>query len=152
MVLMREIRIERLGAADIQRAQALFTAMVEVFESDSMPVSDGYLTRLLARDDFWALAATVDGQIAGGLTAHTLPLTRAEVSEIFIYDIAVRPEYQRSGIGRQLVAVLREQAAAKGITVLFVAADNEDTHALDFYRALGGAPQPVTIFTFSNEN
>jgi hypothetical protein len=27
----------------------------------------------------------------GGLTAHTLPLTRAEASEIFIYGIAVVP-------------------------------------------------------------
>ncbi len=85
--------------------------MSGVFKSDSGPLSDGYLSRLLARDDFWAFAATVDGRIAGGLTAHTLPLTRAELFEIFIYDIAVRPEYQRRGIGRQLVAVLREQAA-----------------------------------------
>jgi hypothetical protein len=34
--------------------------------------SDGYLTRLLSRDDFWALAATIDGRTVGGLTR---PLT-----------------------------------------------------------------------------
>jgi aminoglycoside 3-N-acetyltransferase I len=43
---------------------------------------------------------------------------------------------------------LRADAAALGCRTLFVAADDEDTHALDFYRALGGAGAAVTMFTF----
>jgi aminoglycoside 3-N-acetyltransferase I len=31
-----------------------------------------------------------------------------------------------------------------------VLADDEDQHALDFYRALGGAASPVTMFDFSS--
>jgi aminoglycoside 3-N-acetyltransferase I len=31
---------------------------------------------------------------------------------------------------------------------VFVPADNDDQHALDFYRALGGSPSSVTFFTF----
>lgn len=54
------------------------------------------------------------------------------------------------GVGRQLMSTLRSQAAGQGIRVVFVAADNEDTHALDFYRALGGVPAPVTIFSFGD--
>lgn len=115
---------------------------------DTEPLGDAYLTRLMVRDDFWAMAAFQDGRLVGGLTAHTLPLTRAETQELFLYDIAVRPECQRQGIGRQLVAALRAQAAAADIQVMFVAADEEDTEALDFYRAMGGAASPVTIFTF----
>jgi len=69
-------------------------------------------------------------------------------SEIFIYDIAVRPDRQRRGIGRSLVAHLREAAAAEGIDVVFVPADAEDDHAIEFYRALGGDASPVTFFTF----
>jgi aminoglycoside 3-N-acetyltransferase I len=49
------------------------------------------------------------------------------------------------------VAALRTEAARAGITVAFVPADNDDTHALDFYRAIGGVPAPVTIFTFGEE-
>jgi aminoglycoside 3-N-acetyltransferase I len=78
-------------------------------------------------------------------------MTRAEYSEIFIYDIAVRSEHQRMGIGRRLMEELRAQAAGMGIRDLFVPADNEDVHALDFYRALGGEAAPVTIFTFSDD-
>lgn len=146
---MREIRIERLTIADIDRARTLFVLMAGVFETESRPLSDGYLSRLLVREDFWALAASVDGRIVGGLTAYTLLLTRIEESEVFLYDIAVLPEYQRQGIGRQLVTALRAQASACGATVVWVPADNEDEHALDFYQSLGGEPAAVTIFTFS---
>ena len=126
----------------------MFSLMAEVFEEERQPLTAGYVDRLLQRPGFWAIAAFVDGAIVGGITAHTLPLTSAETSEIFIYDIAVRPDQQRKGIGRRLIGALREEAAAAGVTVLFVLADNEDAHALDFYRALGAAPTPTTMFSF----
>jgi aminoglycoside 3-N-acetyltransferase I len=47
------------------------------------------------------------------------------------------------------MAGLRDAASAAGVSVVFVAADNEDEHALDFYRALGGVDSPVTVFTFT---
>lgn len=147
---MTEIRIDRLTVAERNRARELFLLMAGVFETRAEPLSDDYLTRILGRDDFWALAALVDGRTVGGLTAHTLPLTRGEVSEIFIYDLAVVAQYQRRGVGRRLVTTLRALAAAAGVSVVFVPADDEDTHALDFYRAVGGTPAPVTIFTFSD--
>ncbi len=144
-----EIHIARLTGNEIERARELFLMVAEVFETERKPLSDAYLARLLARPEFWAFAASLDGRMIGGLTAHTLPLTRLEEWEIFLYDIAVMPEYQRRGVGRRLVEALREQAAAEGITTVWVPADNEDTHALDFYQALGGEAAPVTIFTFS---
>lgn len=143
-----EIYIERLRATSLERTRELFTLIAEVFEMDTEPLGDAYLTRLLEREDFWAMAAFENGRLVGGLTAHTLPLTRAETQELFLYDIAVRPECQRQGVGRQLVAALRARAAAAGIQVLFVAADEEDSQALDFYRAMGGSASPVTIFRF----
>jgi aminoglycoside 3-N-acetyltransferase I len=143
------MRLKRLTAGDREPAKVLFTLMTKVFDEGSEELSDGYVDRLLGREDFWAIAAFVDNDIVGGITAHTLPMTRAQYSEIFIYDIAVRSEHQRKGIGRRLVEELRAQAAVRGITDLFVPADNEDAHALDFYRALGGEAAPVTIFTFT---
>jgi aminoglycoside 3-N-acetyltransferase I len=150
---VRDLRARRLTAGDRELARALFSLMAEVFEEPSRPLSDGYLDRLLAREEFWAIAAFEgdrNNQIIGGLTAHTLPMTRAETSELFIYDVAVHPAHQRKGVGRQLVTELRERAAAAGIRDLFVPADNDDLHALDFYRALGGAASAVTFFTFAD--
>lgn len=140
--------IRRLGPGDEPRAQELFRLFADVFEEEYQALTLPYLTRLLARADFWAMAAFAGDAIVGGITAHCLPMTRAEVSELFIYDLAVAVEHQRQGIGRALVAQLLEAAAAEGIGTAFVPADNEDTHALDFYRAIGGTESPVTLFVF----
>ncbi len=143
------MNVQRLTSSDRDLARALFTLMATVFEVEHDELSNAYLDRLLSRDDFWAMAAVADGAVIGGLTAHTLPMTRTATSEIFIFDLAVHREHQRQGVGRALVAALRAQAAQQGIGVVFVPADNEDVHALDFYHALGGAAAPVTIFTFT---
>jgi len=143
---MRTIRLAS-GARD--QARALFVLMASVFEEGCDELSDEYVDRLLARPDFWVIAALVDDEIIGGLTAHTLPMTRKESSEIFIFDVAVRSDHQRTGVGRQLLATLRAEAAAQGILEVFVAADDDDIHALDFYRATGGVASPVTMFTYS---
>lgn len=143
------MQIKRLARGDRDLARSLFMLMAEVFETNYEELSDEYLDRLLDRTEFWAIAACIDEEIIGGLTAHTLPMTRSASSEIFIYDLAVRSDQQRNGVGRRLVAELRATAAAVGIHEVFVPADNDDTHALDFYRAIGGSAAAVTIFSFT---
>jgi aminoglycoside 3-N-acetyltransferase I len=128
----------------------MFSVMAGVFEEDCAAFNHEHVNRLLARADFWALAAIEDSAIVGGITAYTLPMVRSPVSELFIYDVAVRADRQRRGIGRALMNELFAQAIAAGIAVSFVAADNEDEHAIDFYRALGGEESAVTFFTFSH--
>src|ERR1022692_4784200 len=110
-----DFRSRRLEAGDRDLARALFSLMAGVFEEECAALSDGYLDRLLARKEFWAIAAFEGERIVGGITAHTLPMTRAETSELFIYDIAVHREHQRKGVGRHLVTELREGAAPNGI-------------------------------------
>jgi aminoglycoside 3-N-acetyltransferase I len=144
------MRFRRLETSDRDLARSLFLLMAAVFEEESKPLSDGYVDRLLADPSFWVIAALDGEQLAGGLTAHTLPMTRTESSELFVYDIAVRPAQQRRGVGRGLVKELLQAAAALGIGEMFVGADDEDTHALDFYRALGGVASAVTNFNFSS--
>jgi aminoglycoside 3-N-acetyltransferase I len=148
---MSQIRTQRLTDGDREVARSLFALMANVFEEASAPLSDSYLDRLLRRDAFWAVAAFVGDELVGGLTAHLLPMTRAEASELFLYDLAVRADWQRHGIGRCLVTALREQAVVAGIQTVFVPADNDDLHALDFYQVLGGVPSAVTFFTFSDD-
>ena len=142
------VLVRRLTIEDRALARETFLTMAGVFEVDAQPLGDAYLDRLLARPEFWACAALEGGRVVGGLTGHVLPMTTSERSELFLYDIAVVPSHQRRGVGRALVATLRDGVAAEGIDVVFVPADDEDVHALDFYRALGGEPAPVTIFTF----
>jgi aminoglycoside 3-N-acetyltransferase I len=127
----------------------MFSMMALVFGEVAETLSLNYVESLLKRDDFWAIAALEDRDPVAGLTAFTLPLTRSETAELLVYDIAVRPEHQRRGIGRALVDTLKKLAAEAGFRTIWVPADNEDLHALEFYRAIGGRPMAVTIFTFS---
>ena len=138
----------RLQPGDRDLARQLFAAMADVFDTPAEPLSDAYIDKLLVRDDFWAIAAFVGDGLAGGITAHTLPMTHGEHAELFIYDMAVCRQYQRMGVGRQLLVATCQLAAQSGIHLALVAAENMDTHAVDFYRALGGTASSVTLFTF----
>lgn len=144
------IHVRRLTPADREVARQLFLMMADVFEEPGRPLSDGYLDRVLARDEFWAVAASVGNQLVGGLTAHRLPMTRVEAAELLIYDVAVHPEYQRKGIGRTLINWLLAAAEAAGIETVFVPAESEDQHAIDFYQAVGGKASEVHLFTWSS--
>jgi aminoglycoside 3-N-acetyltransferase I len=130
-----EIAVRRLGPADRPLAQQTFALMAAVFGEGGDALSDQYVDS----------AAPV-----GGITAHVLPMTRNEARELFIYDLAVDPAHQRRGIGRRLVETLCRDAAAAGVPVAFVQADDEDDHAVSFYTALRGAAAPVTVFDFEH--
>lgn len=139
--------VRRLGPGDEVSAGALFAQMADVFEAAAQPHGAEGLAALMRREDLWVLAAFDDaGLLAGGLTAHVLPMTQTPGRMLFLYDIAVHPAQQRQGHGRRLVGLLRALAAQAGIAEVFVAADNEDTHALDFYQALGGRGMRATFF------
>jgi aminoglycoside 3-N-acetyltransferase I len=140
--------IRRLSAGDRDLARTTFAMMADVFEERTRPLPDDYVDALLARPDFWALAAVDDDVPVGGITAHVLPMTRSPSRELFVYDVAVRGDRQRRGIGRAMLVELCAQAGREGIASVFVAVADEDVHAMDFYRAVGGAESPVTMFSF----
>jgi aminoglycoside 3-N-acetyltransferase I len=146
------IVIERLGSSDPSEARRLFSMLAETFHEERDLLSDAYLDQLLGREDFWALAAFSGDDIVGGVTAHTLPMTRQESSEMFVFDIAVRSDHRKKGIGRLLLETLSKRASESGIRELFLAADDADEHALEFYRRLGGVFTPASMFVFSTRN
>lgn len=151
LVLRSEIQVRRLGAGERQLARDTFALMAAVFGEPHTSLSDGYVDRLLQRPEMWVFAATLDGAVIGGMTAHTLMMTAFEGEEILLYDIAVAPEYQRRGAGRQLIDALRHEASTLGIQTVFVPADSDDAEAIAFYSALGGRPSSVTHFEFAGQ-
>ena len=146
---MTRREIFRLQPGDEGAAAETFRVMAGAFEEEHHQLSQTYLERLLRREDFWAMAARVDGTIVGGITGHALPMTRSEEWELFIYDLAVKAEYRRQGIGRALVQELCAAAAERGIGLAFVPAEDEDTEAVEFYRAIQGEESGVRIFVFA---
>jgi aminoglycoside 3-N-acetyltransferase I len=149
----KKLEVRKLGQEDL----AVFTLLVqlfnEVFEEDEPAIgSETSLLRLLKNNSFVAMAAFYEGEIAGGLTAYELPMYYSENSEIFIYDLAVKLEYQRMGVGKSLIHKLQEYCVENGIVEFFVLAHEEDEHALEFYRSTGGKSEDVVNFLYKVKN
>jgi len=100
------VEVRRLDPSDRAAAQQMFKLLTTVFDEPAEPLHDDYVEQLLNQDSFWALAAFADGELVGGLTAQSLPMTRSHASELLIYDIAVLPSHQRHGAGRHLMGEL----------------------------------------------
>ncbi len=140
------VEVRRLQPGDESLAREAFLVLATAFDEAPVELPEAYLTRLLRRQEFWAIAAVLDGHAIGALTAHTLAMTRSATDELFVYDIAVATPHRRQGIGRALLGRLCEYAGASGIPLAFVLADGDDDDALDFYRALGAEESPVSLF------
>jgi aminoglycoside 3-N-acetyltransferase I len=145
-----QYQIKRLGNQDVLILQKLIRLFQEVFEMGNPEVpGEFYLKSLLEKPGFIAFVAIRENEIAGGLTAYELPMYYAEYSEVFIYDVAVKSEFQRKGFGKELLLSLEKYCRQNGIREMFVESHEEDGHALDFYHSTGGRPEKVVQFNYS---
>jgi ribosomal protein S18 acetylase RimI-like enzyme len=144
-----KIEYKKLETGDLDHLTELIKVYEEVFEMEdfALPAAQ-YLQSLLERETICFYAAILDKKVGGGLTAHVLPSTYFPSSEVYIYDLAVRTKFQRKGIGRKLINSLKEYCAGLRLKEVFVQADLEDRHALDFYRATGGIAENVVHFSY----
>ena len=143
-----KFQIRRLTEKDVEAFQSLVHLFNVVFEEEEKIGSEARLLNLLRSRKFIVLAAMIDHEVVGGLTAYELPMYYAEASEIFLYDLAVNPEHQRKGIGKGLLRALKEHCLQNTIQTFFVMAHEEDQHAIEFYRATGGKSENVVNFLY----
>jgi len=145
------IEIKRLTKEDLPTFTALLHVFNQVFEEESKIVNESSLLHLLNNNEFVVIVALAENEVVGGLTAYELPMYHSDSSEIFLYDLAVKPEYQRMGIGKRLLQSLKEHCIENGIKGFFVMAHEEDNHAVEFYRATGGKAEKVVNFVYELE-
>jgi aminoglycoside 3-N-acetyltransferase I len=143
-----DVEFKRILRNEFELARDAFALLTRVFDEPQSDLDDAYLASLLENRQFWALAAVQGHSVIGGLTAWELPLTAKPAHELLIYDLAVDPAHWRRGYGRGLVTSLQQQAQERAIRVAWVPVDNDDAHALDFYKSIGGVATSTTIFTF----
>ena len=90
----------------------------------------------------WAVFAAYDGEhrIAGAIVVWDTPgiyMLEASTDLAVLWDIRVRPEYRRSGIGARLVDRCAEFAKRMGCTRLKVETQDVNVPACRFYAAKG---------------
>src|SRR5215475_2281346 len=131
----------QLTSADISLLKDLLRVFGEAFGEvetyqGSVP-SDDYLTRLLSKQHFIAVAAMNGEEAVGGLAAYELDKFEQDRREIYIYDLAVAESHRRRGVGAGLLGELRRIAARRDAYVIFVQADIEDGPAIALYESFG---------------
>jgi Acetyltransferases len=145
----KPIEIKRLNQSDLQFFKSLIDLFNIVFEEDRSNIgNDGNLAGLLGNPQFLVMAALAEKEVVGGLTAYELPMYYADRSEVFVYDMAIKPEYQRMGIGKELIRSLKAECSRKGVREFFVLAHEEDEHAIEFYHSTGGKSERVVNFLY----
>lgn len=146
---IKKFEVKHLTKKDLSIFKSLVNMFNIVFEEDEPTIgSDANSLKLLSSKNFIALAAISENEVVGGLTAYELQMYYSDISEIFLYDLAVRPEYQRMGIGKALIQNLREYCVKNNIEMFFVMAQEEDEHAIEFYRSTGGKSEKVVNFLY----
>ena len=141
--------IKKLGTKDLEKFLALIRLFEQVFEMKDFKLPDEkHLKQLLDKDDFFVFVALADQTVIGGLTAYSLQQYYSEKPLVYLYDLAIGAEFQRQGIGKELIATLQKYSNEIGTEEIFVQAHEEDKHALDFYHSTGATAEKVVQFYY----
>jgi len=134
--------VNKLSPSDIGYANQLFR-FFQIDDGVAEPVipSDEYIGTLLSKDDFHVIIALQNDRLIGGLTAYELEMYKQEIRELFLYEIAVEPEFRAQGVGRQLIEYLKKIGLAKHIKEMYVGTTSDNTPAMKLYRSTGAEPE-----------
>jgi GNAT superfamily N-acetyltransferase len=95
-------------------------------------------TRLLA-DERTIFLVAFDGETPiGFVLVYELPRRHGDASILFVYEIDVREDRRRTGVGTALMGELADLARTRQIPESFVITDESNEVAMAFYASLGG--------------
>ena len=97
----------------------------------------GPQTALLADERTIFLAALDEDVPVGFVLAYELPRRHGDASILFVYEIDVRADRRRGGVGTALMRELATLARARGIREGFVLTEESNAAAMAFYASLG---------------
>ncbi len=98
----------------------------------------GRMTAFLARDDQFLILAHENYEPLGYALAYELERVDDNPPMMFFYEIEVRPEFHRRGIGTGLVDHLRRLCRRRGTGKMFVLTDRPNRAARGLYESSGG--------------
>lgn len=131
----------------VEELRELITVFSHAFEA-KYSVTDTYLQSMLNNSAAIILGVCMQSRIVGGLVAFEMTPIHGS-KELYIYDIAIHPDFQNQGLGALLIEHIKTKAKQRGIGTVFVEAESEDTGAVAFYRAIGGEDVSVNHFNFT---
>ncbi|HEY5408144.1 MAG TPA: GNAT family N-acetyltransferase [Ginsengibacter sp.] len=143
------IKIEKLNHHDIQKFTELINVFEAVFKMNHFKIPDEiYLQELLRKDDFFVFVALQNNKVIGGLTSYIMQQYYSKLPLVYIYDLAIKTEFQRQGIGKMLITVNNSYCKSIGIEEVMVDADEVDDYAIKFYQSTGAIGKKVLHFDY----
>jgi GNAT superfamily N-acetyltransferase len=71
---------------------------------------------------------------------------------LWVWEFHVAPDYQRQGIGRQLMQALAEVARSTGMRVMVCETQNTNLPAISFYRQVGFNIEGIDLSYYTNRD
>jgi ribosomal protein S18 acetylase RimI-like enzyme len=97
-----------------------------------------HLRKFLADSRHYFIAVSSRNRWLGYALAYELPHPRRRAGAMFLYSIDVAKKYRRKGVGSLLIKFLKEVAASRGLTEIFVFTNHSNRGAVAFYKRTGG--------------
>ncbi len=144
---MDDVTFRRLNSDDIN------LAMGEEGDFRSGFLCEANVERFLADRMCLILAAIFGQRIIGFAYGYILPRLDGKGDMVYVNEVSVLPEYQRQGIGRELMQGLKRLCAEHKYHRFFLCAERSNTAACGLYHSQGGyAPHgDDVVFHFLTE-
>ena len=131
---MSKIEYRRLSSDDLPLALAMNRDFREGF------AEKGSLRAFLSSPDCWLFAAVLENRIVGFAYGYALQRLNTGRKMLYIHEVGVLDDYQRQGIGTQMLTKLKEACAAEGFCKIFLTCYQNNFGANALYRKAGGKP------------
>ena len=139
----RAVRIRRLSPGDEAVVQRL-TAEADRFELPGAPPrelpvpDDATSARFLGAETTHLLVAFAGSDPVGVLLAYELPRRHGDETKMILYEIGVREDWRRRGVGRGLIERFGDLCRERGARRAFVLTDEANEAAMALYASTGG--------------
>lgn len=127
-----QINIRRATIHDVEAISALtnaaYTKYIPLIGRKPQPMTADY-SKMVAETPVWLLF--IDKHLAGVLVLIYEP------ENILIYNVAIKPEFQKQGLGRRLLAWAEQQAMQDGFQLIRLYTNEHFEENLRLYVRLG---------------
>lgn len=135
-----EIRRLRPGDEEVVRRLSIEDARFEqegIAPRARIPHTAASARAFLEVETNYQLAAFDEDEPVGQLIAYELIRRHGDGRMMFVYEIGVRADYRRRGVGRGLFESLRALCSERSISRAFLMTNESNPAAMAFYESLG---------------
>ena len=124
----------KLGITDL----ALVMQMDTDFRKDF--VCEENVRVFLSNPMNWLFACIDNNKIVGFAYGYELNRLNSIGNMLYIHEVSVLPEFQRQGIGRQILVGIKSLCVLTGICRFFLFTEKSNQAACALYESVGGEP------------